>query len=273
MTVRTPPSLLVAGGLDPLGGAGITADATLASVLGLAPLPVALAVVEQDSHGVRRLWPIAPEQFAGSFRAALQDGRPAVVKLGVIGSTSAAEWLVAELLPWLRSDPARRLILDPVLRGGTESGAPLAPESMLPLLRALATPQTILTPNAVELAALTAGDLHRSFEASAALALRLHRETGAAVLLKSGHTDRPGQDAWVGEGAVALLPAQSRWSLDLHGTGCFLATALACGIARSTPPRQAAFDASAMLARLVAGGGVAQVGEGRPQLLHALASW
>ncbi len=271
--MRALPSLLVAGGLDPLGGAGITADATLASVLGLAPLPVALAVVEQDSHGVRRLWPIAPEQFAGSFRAALQDGRPSVVKVGVIGSTSAAKWLVAELLPWLRSDPQRRLVLDPVLRGGTESGAPLAPEAMLPLLRALATPQTILTPNADELAALTEGDRSRSVDAAAALALRLHRETGASVLLKSGHTDSPGQDAWVADGALTLLPAQPRWSLDLHGTGCFLATALACGIARGRPPLQAAADASAMLARLVAEGGVAQVGEGRPQLLHALASW
>jgi hydroxymethylpyrimidine/phosphomethylpyrimidine kinase len=271
--VRAPPSLLVAGGLDPLGGAGITADATLASVLGLSPLPVALALVEQDSHGVRRLWPIAPEQFAGSFRAALEDGRPAVVKVAVIGSIEAAAWLVAELLPWLRSDPARRLVLDPVLRGGSKSGAPLAPESMLPLLRALATPQTILTPNADELAALTDGQRNRSFEAAAALALRLHRETGASVLLKSGHTDSPGQDAWVADGALTLLPAQPRWSLDLHGTGCFLATALACGVALGKPPLQAAADASAMLARLVAGGGVAQVGAGRPQLLHALARW
>lgn len=267
------PSLLVAGGLDPLGGAGITADATLASALGLAPLPVALALVEQDSHGVRRLWPFGPEQFAGSFRAALEDGRPTVVKVGVIGSTHGAEWLVAELLPWLRSDPQRRLVLDPVLRGGTALGAPLAPDAMLPLLKALASSQTILTPNADELAALTKGERHRSFDVAAALALRLHGETGASVLLKSGHTDRPGQDAWVADGAVTLLPAQPRWTFDLHGTGCFLATALACGVAAGRPPLQAAVDASAMLARLVAAGGVVQVGEGRPQLLHALASW
>lgn len=267
------PSLLVAGGLDPLGGAGITSDATLASVLGLAPLPVPLALVEQDSHGVRRLWPIAPEQFAGSFRAALEDGRPEVVRVGVIGSIEAAEWLVASLLPWLRADPKRRLVLDPVLRGGTAHGAPLAPAAMLPLLRALATPQTIVTPNAEELAALTEGERNRSFEASAAQALALHRETGASVLLKSGHTERPGQDGWVADDAVVLLPAQPRWSLDLHGTGCFLATALACGIAHGKPPLEAAVEASAMLARLVAEGGVAQIGEGRPQLLHAMARW
>jgi hydroxymethylpyrimidine/phosphomethylpyrimidine kinase len=267
------PSLLVAGGLDPLGGAGITSDATLASALGLAPLPVALALVEQDSHGVRKLWPITPAQFAGSFRAALEDGRPLVIRVGVIGSFEAADWLVTTLLPWLRTDPQRRLVLDPVLRGGTAHGAPLAPEAMLPLLRALATPQTILTPNAEELAALSKGDRSRSFEASAALALALHRETGASVLLKSGHTDRPGQDGWVADDAVSWLPAQPRWSLDLHGTGCFLATALACGIARGRPPLQAAAEASAMLARLVAEGGVAQVGEGRPQLLHAMARW
>lgn len=267
------PSLLVAGGLDPLGGAGITSDATLASALGIAPLPVALALVEQDSHGVRRLWPIAPEQFAGSFRAALEDGQPAVVRVGVIGSLDAAEWLVATLLPWLLTHPQRRLVLDPVLRGGTAHGAPLAPEAMLPLLRALATPQTILTPNAEELAALTAADSCPDFGAAASLALRLHRETGASVLLKSGHTGRPGQDGWVADDAVTLLPAQPRWSLDLHGTGCFLATALACGIARGSPPREAAAEASSMLARLVAEGGVAQVGEGRPQLLHAMARW
>ncbi len=267
------PSLLIAGGLDPLGGAGITADAALASVLGVAPLPVALALVEQDSHGVRRLWPIAPDQFAGSFRAALEDGRPAVVKVGVIGSLEAAAWLVAELLPWLRSDPARRLVLDPVLRGGTPLGAPLATDAMLPLLRALASPQTILTPNADELAALASVASPRTYAEAAELALQLHRETGAAVLLKSGHTDRPGEDGWVADGAVTMLPAQPRWSHDLHGTGCFLATALACGIALGRPPLQAAADASAMLARLVAGGGVAQVGAGRPQLLHAMARW
>jgi hydroxymethylpyrimidine/phosphomethylpyrimidine kinase len=271
--VQKRPSLLIAGGLDPLGGAGITADATLASVLGLAPLPVALALVEQDSHDVRRLWPIALEHVAGSFRAALEDGRPAVVKVGVIGSTEAAEWMIGTILPWLRSVPERRLVLDPVLRGGTAHGAPLAPEAMLPLLRALATPQTILTPNAAELAKLSAAVSPRTHAEAVELALSLHRETGAAVLMKSGHTDCPGQDAWVADGAVTMLPAHPRWSLDLHGTGCFLATALACGIARGRPPLQAAAEASAMLARLVAGGGVAQVGEGRPQLLHAMARW
>jgi len=271
--VQKRPSLLIAGGLDPLGGAGITADATLASVLGLAPLPVALALVEQDSHGVRGLCPIAPDRFAGSFRAALQDGRPAVVRVGVIGSIEAASWMVAELLPWLRSDPARRLVLDPVLRGGSALGAPLAPDAMLPLLRALASPQTILTPNAAELAKLSAAESPRTYAEAVELALRLHRETGAAVLLKSGHTDRPGEDGWVADGAVTMLHAQPRWSHDLHGTGCFLATALACGVALGRPPLQAAADASAMLARLVAGGGVAQVGAGRPQLLHALARW
>ena len=267
------PPLLIAGGLDPLGGAGITADATLASVLGLAPLPVALALVEQDSHGVRGLWPIAPDRFAGSLRAALEDGRPAVVKVGVIGSVEAAAWLAAELLPWLQSDPERRLLLDPVLRGGTARGAPLASDAMLPLLRALASPQTILTPNADELAKLVAAVSPRTHAEAVELALRLHRETGAAVLLKSGHTDRPGEDGWIAEGGVTMLPLQPRWSHDIHGTGCFLATALACGVALGKAPLQAAADASAMLARLVAEGGVAQVGAGRPQLLHALARW
>lgn len=269
-----PPSILVAGGLDPLGGAGITADATLVATLGLLPLPVALALVEQDSFGVRRLLPIAAEQFAGSFRAALEDGRPAVVKVGVIGSLEAAAWLRDELLSWLREDRSRRLVLDPILRGGTPDGASLAPGSMLPALCALLTPQTIVTPNAGELAALAERpEAATDRNAAAEAALRLHRSTGALILLKSGHTDQPGQDRWVEAGAVSDLPQQQRWEHDLHGTGCFVATALAAGIARGLTPSDAAVSATSMLARLVAGGGLVRVGAGRPQLLHARAQW
>lgn len=267
------PTLLLAGGLDPLGGAGITADATLASTLGLAPLPVAVAIVEQDSFGVRAVGPFAPASFGGSFRAALVDGRPSIVKLGVIGSVEAARWLAAELLPWLRADAGRRLVLDPVLRGGTPDGAALAPAAMLPSLRHLLTPQTIVTPNASELLALCGLQQPAAPNLPVDAAVALHRQTGAAFLLKSGHTSTPGQDSWLEAGVITPLDAHPRWPHDLHGTGCFVATALAAGLARGLAPRDAARAATNMLARLVAEGGLLQVGAGRAQLLHASARW
>ena len=268
------PALLVAGGLDPLGGAGITADSTLAATLGVAPLPVLLAIVEQDSTGVHRLLPEPPSRVEGSLRAALGDGSPTVAKLGVIGSPDTAELVGRLLRVWLAGDERRRVVLDPVLRGGTLDGAPLASEAMPTLLRGLLGPRWVVTPNAAELAALCGeAGAPTSHASTVARAERLHRETGCAVLVKSGHTERPGCDGWVDEDGTTLFAAQPVWSESIHGTGCFVATALAVGLCHGLTAGEAAERATRLLAQLVASGGVEQVGQGRPQLRHAEARW
>lgn len=272
--MRRRPALLVAGGLDPLGGAGITADSLLAATLGFSPLPVLLALVEQDSFGVRRLLPEPPERVEGSLSAALQDGAPRVVKVGVIGAAETGEMLGRQLRAWLASDPERRVVLDPVLRAGTLQGAPLAASTMPALLRSLLGPQWVVTPNAEELAALCDEPGAPTTHAlTFARAERLHRATGCGVLVKSGHTERPGRDGWVDADGSIAFPERRVWAHDLHGTGCFVATALAAGIARGLPPRVAAETATGMLARIVEEGAVLQVGGGRPQILHTDARW
>ena len=121
------------------------------------------------------------------------------------------------------------VVVDPVL--AASSGTPLfsgRPRELLELARG-----AVLTPNLAEAEALLEGP---------ADARTLLARGPAAVLLKGGHLPGPPTD-------VLALPANTesfsagRIPVKARGTGCRLASAIAAGLARGTPVREAVIDA------------------------------
>ncbi|WP_282158392.1 bifunctional hydroxymethylpyrimidine kinase/phosphomethylpyrimidine kinase [Shimia thalassica] len=210
--------IMIIGGTDSSGGAGLTRDTATAHALGVSVLPVVTAVTAQTDRAVVDMALMPPDLIAAQISAGFAGGRPSRVKIGMLG-TRAIALVVAEAL----ADCRVPVVLDPVL--ASTSGKSLL-AGMLP--EALIERADLITPNLVEAARLTGkGDAGISDQASALL------DRGAgAVLIKGGHGQ--GRDA-----VDHLFDQQGHYTFTAprlakgkRGTGCTLATAIACSLAQ-----------------------------------------
>ena len=121
----------------------------------------------------------------------------------------------------------------------SSSGAPLLDAAGIEILKTRLLPRAALvTPNLPECEALVGimpGSDHGDREAAQAFAL-----LGAHhVLFKGGHGDGAMvRDVLVGSGGANVVFQSPRQDTrHTHGTGCMLATAIACGLAEGWPLR------------------------------------
>ena len=266
-TVPTPNAharALVIGGTDPLAGAGVFADAATLVALGVVPLVVVTAIVDQDSHGVRGVRPLDVDTVVVQLRRALDDGCPLAVKLGAMVRASLADAVLDVL------DGAGALlprVIDPVLAGGTPDAPAMASIELATALARPTNPRTLLTPNAPELGAILGLPAPTTPGALDAAARELHARTGAAVLAKAGHVEPPGADRLVVDGRLHVLPAIDAPWADVHGTGCHLGSAITARLALGEPvDRAVAFGREWLAERMRTR--VRRVGTGRPQIVH-----
>ena len=262
---------LMVAGTDPLGGAGVLADARAVLLHGGTPLVVETAIVDQDSTGVHGFTVVDPMITARRVRRTLADVRVDGVKLGMLGSADVALALVEVLRDQrLSSEPLNGAplisVLDPVLAAGAGDGA-LARDGLLEALHLLGPELTLVTPNVPELEALTGravDDLAGLLDAGQALADRW----GCAVFAKGGHLRPAGQDVVLHPDAPpAILPANRPWPVDVHGTGCHLSTATLCWLLRGCDVVEAADRGRRWLDAMVRAGEIACLGRGRPQFV------
>jgi hydroxymethylpyrimidine/phosphomethylpyrimidine kinase len=234
--------VLVVAGLDPSGGAGLSADAEALDWAGARPWLVAAALTAQGAGGARGAFPVAPDQLAAQLDALLlappREDRPRAVKTGMLGSAANAA-VLAERLASVRAP----VVVDPVL--AASSGLPLlagaAPREALGALLALAA---LATPNWPELEALAGRALGSEEEA-----LRAARELPArAVLVKGGHREGPPVDLLVRGRRVVRFGGRRRPG-TARGTGCRLASAIAGQLARGVALEEAVRRAKGYVAR------------------------
>jgi hydroxymethylpyrimidine/phosphomethylpyrimidine kinase len=240
-----PIAVVVVGGVDPSGGAGLVRDVLTAAALGARAIAIGTAWTRQGA-GVHAVEPRDPAALADALRHELSRRRSvAAVKIGMVPDAEAAAAIVAGLGAY-----AGPVVVDPVLassRGGALTRATVA--ELLPLLRRA----TLATPNAVEAARLT-GRPVTDVESAAAAGGALIAAGVPAVLIKGGHLG--GASALVTDtllvGATARRFTRARLPGDVRGTGCALATALAVQLGRGASLDAAVEAATSWLARALA---------------------
>ena len=135
-------------GNDSGGGAGLSADARAAAAFGVHLCPVVAAVTAQNSVGVTRVAPVAPDLLDAQLAALAADMPPAVIKTGLLGSADNIA-VVARWVDRLRARAPLALVVDPVL--GASTGAAFADDAVLRAYRDRLLPRaTLVTPNARE---------------------------------------------------------------------------------------------------------------------------
>ena len=81
-----PPVVMVIGGMDPSGGAGLCADIQTLSAMGCHAAPVVTAITVQDTVGVRRFRPVEVGLIEEQMRAVLDDLSLSAVKTGMLAN-------------------------------------------------------------------------------------------------------------------------------------------------------------------------------------------
>lgn len=237
--------ILVVGGVDPGGGAGLLRDVTTVTALGARAQVIETAWTEQGP-GLHRVEPRAPEAVRTALAEALAAHRPAAVKIGMAVGPATAAALIEAL-----GDYAGPVIVDPVLatsRGGVLWAG--APRELLPLLRRA----TLVTPNSVEAAALTGRPLVTADDAEASGRWLIEADQLRAVLVKGGHLGDGGTivDVLVTASGAERFARPRTPGPSPRGTGCALASAIAVKLGCGRSLSEAVGEAGAWLARLIA---------------------
>ncbi len=232
-----PIVVLTVAGSDSSGGAGLQADLKTLTAFGIHGATAVTAVTAQGASGVRAWSPVEADLVREQIRAALDDLRPAAIKIGMLATAAIVRGVVEEL-----RGVEVPVVCDPVLI--SSSGHRLLAEDAVEILRDELLPLvTLLTPNTDEAAALIGNPVRTVAEAEAAGAA-LRARGADAVLIKGGHLDeRPGLDVLIDSTGARTIEGEWIDSPHTHGTGCVMSAALAALLAGGATLEEAAIGA------------------------------
>jgi hydroxymethylpyrimidine/phosphomethylpyrimidine kinase len=219
------PVILVMGGHDPGGGAGVQADIETIGVIGCHAASALTCLTVQDSCNVYQIIPLSAQTLKAQALAVLKDCSVSAIKIGLLGSVEVAK----EVAALLSTYPNIPVVFDPVLAAG--GGSDLANESILRVIREQLLPLSLLiTPNTHEALRLTGAGQNTSAEACVEI---LHGLGSGSVLLTGTH-DLSHQDEVLNRFYRSGLATQiSQWPRlpgEYHGSGCTLSSAIAARI-------------------------------------------
>lgn len=227
--------VLVIGGLDPGGGAGVLADARAVTAAGAFACAVVALQTVQSTRGLVRAVPVDVKLWTEQARVVIAHERVRAIKTGALGSTSN----VRAMIDLARDHRRIPLVVDPVMLP-TRGASRLLDARAIGAMRELVALSTLVTANADEAAALT--NLRVTHASDARVAARALVALGArAALVKGGHlNDARAIDVLATrDRIVELSTARLRFRRPVHGTGCALASLIAAHLARGKNVRDA----------------------------------
>lgn len=266
-------SLSIAGS-DPSGGAGLQADLKTFSALGVFGTTAIVAVVDENTQGVYGVHPIPDSFVAGQIRSVLSDIGTDAVKIGMLHSSS----LIRTVLDTLREYPdVRDIVLDPVMVA--TSGDPLLEPDAIGTLRDELIPYArVITPNLPEASMLlgTTVDRQDELEDAARDLSAKFGDSRVSVMLKAGHLDDDTlTDIFYNAetGRVLRLTSPRVRTVNTHGTGCTMSSAIAAWLAKGADLDTAVTNAKDYVAAAIAAGADYRIGKGHGPVNHFHALW
>ncbi len=211
--------LISIAGYDPSAGAGVLLDIGVFERLGFRGFGVLTAVTAQNPERVDRVFPLSARAIAGQFGRLSETAVIAGIKVGMIG-TAGNLTAIARILARNAGIPR---VVDPVFR--SSSGAVLLEKKAWPrYLDILGENADLITPNLDEAETLVGGPI-RSVSAMRKAAAKITRASRIPCLLKGGHLRGAAVDILY-DGREFTHFEHGRSTKNVHGTGCFLSSAI-----------------------------------------------
>lgn len=212
-------TLLSIAGFDPTSGAGVSLDVKVFQHLGFRGMSILTSLTAQNTQGVRRVHCLSPEIIQEQYNILDRDVTFSGIKVGMLGCAKNIP-AIRDILTGHQDIPQ---VIDPVFK--SSSGTWLIEREAIPsYLSEIKEKATLLTPN-LEEASLLSGFKIKNKEDMKKAAESIYSQSLIPCLIKGGHFS---------EKAVNLLYDGKRFHFfekeklikKVHGTGCFLSSAL-----------------------------------------------
>ncbi|MBU2979954.1 thiamine phosphate synthase [Alteromonas sp. C1M14] len=235
-------TVLMIGGIDSSGGAGIAQDVRANNDGQLHTATVCTLVSAQSHSGTQGVTAVPQALFRQQLECAFSGAGLRAIKIGALANDEQAAMIVKHL----RLYPNVPVVWDPIQK--SSSGGVLGALSFDSIC-ALLVHTTLLTPNLHELSALTGMPVNSAKQQWQAA----HNLLGFGcqqVLVKGGHRDNNSQvfDTLYQHETCWHYVHQHRQPFSLRGSGCLLASAVAGALACDYPVEDAVCIAEAKIA-------------------------
>lgn len=267
------PRVLTIAGSDSGGGAGLQADLKVITALGAYGMSVITAITAQNTLGVTRIQDVDLDVIEAQIDAVLLDIGVDIVKIGMLASPE----IVRTVAKALHRHGVKRIVLDPVLRAtsGASLGGDDTAQAMMSELFPMAT---LITPNMEEASLLLGRDISGANDFKMA-AQQLMEMGPQAVLIKGGHLDATHTQItdflmWktLEDGLEVTQSKEFKHyrvnTLNTHGTGCSLASAITTYLAAGQDLSHAVAKAITYVEAGLEAGRFLSIGEGPGPLWH-----
>ncbi len=221
MQKKEIPKILIIAGSDSGGGAGIQADIKAVTHFKGYAMTAITAITSQNTKGVQEIFPVPIDHVASQINSVLDDLKPQIIKTGMLADKSLIKMVANKVQDY-------KLIVDPVMVA--TSGDVLVSEDCISAIKEYLLPQSFLiTPNLYEAELLSNQKITNADEQVEA-AFKILELRAKNVLVKGGHSKSDLiTDVLVQEdGKINRFESKKIHSKNTHGTGCSLASSIAC---------------------------------------------
>ena len=269
MTHASIANVLSIAGSDPSGGAGIQADLKSFSANHVFGMAVLTALTAQNTRGVNDIHLPPVDFIKAQINAIFDDIRVDAVKIGMVANADIATAVRESLV----NRHCRHIVLDPVMvaKGGARL---LDPDAVEAVRRDLLPLASVVTPNLPEAGVLLGMPAAETRAEMASQARELLLCGPGAVLMKGGHFEgEHSPDLLITEADEVWFEADRIDSMNTHGTGCSLSSALAALLARGMSMIDAAQAAKSFITEAIRHADMLEVGSGHGPTHHFHAIW
>ena len=216
--MRKKKVILIIGGHDPTGGAGITADIETANHFNCHPLSILTCTTIQDTSGVIKINNMPKDYIYKCFDKLIKEFKVNVIKIGLIPSLTASK----EISRILNNKKIKNVpvIIDPIIKSG--SGTELITKNNLNyVIKNIYPKSTLLTPNIYEYNIIE--KLFNSDKNINKILVTNYNIKNNKIILNLKITDYPKEKIF----------SIKKFKKKFHGTGCTFSTAIACNISKN----------------------------------------
>ena len=234
-------TVLVIGGSDPSGGAGVQTDIKAITALGLHAAAIPTCTTIQNTQRVKGFSCQKPDLIAQQIDMIMEDMNICFVKIGMLGSSENGS-LLAKMIKRFQW----KTILDPVLR--SSSNDPLSTtESLASLKKELISQSYIFTPNIDEASIITNRSIHTLDDMKDA-AEDIISIGAQHVVIKGGHGVQEQVSDVFFDGEKHIVYSLPRIpQKKAHGSGCTFSSLIAGYLALGNPIEKAVQQAKQSL--------------------------
>ncbi len=224
MSKEHKPTVLLIGGLDPQGCAGITADVQTVTIHNCHAVPLVTCITQQTSQGLTSTGELAADVFMKQYQACVADFRIDSIKIGLIPNID-----IAHCISNIIDQHNIPVVLDPVV-SSTSGGIVMGKNVQYFIVHDLFGKIDLLTPNLVELALFTQSK-NIVIEQIERITSKLLSGGLVACLVKGGHIDLKWSVDYFTNFGNTFYCYQPKLAKNVRGTGCVLASSIASHLA------------------------------------------